>query len=218
MTLLRLRSLLPPEETSSVIRLLLGVLDHVSVLLVLATTSLASCAVSRESDLDATLACPANVPRRNASHQSVVRDVLCDNRAGGDKSPSTYRDPAYESRIGADAGPVTYNGRQIIVARIPGEGAPRNLYIGEDHTWSTKHIIFKNNPFVQRYVVLDLAPGADDYLVGYVHVLAEGAFLADLRLCRDMAEVPNTRTLPDACAFIDHSRFMRKVACTQRDS
>jgi hypothetical protein len=94
---------------------------------------------------------------------------------------------------------------------LPLDKGPGVYYIGEYAGGAAKNIIFYYYVVVNRHVVLYLYPIPDDGAGANVHILADGAFFADLRAAHNMTEMPYFRTLADFSAFINVTGFVDEI-------
>src|SRR5262245_22745830 len=81
--------------------------------------------------------------------------------------------------------------------------AARIDQVREDTRRSEKNIILHNGAGPQRDIVLDLHVVTDFHMTGNDDVLPEHAFLTDLRMRHDMAEMPDHRAFANFTGNID---------------
>ena len=169
-------SLAPPRTTCTRLRLQLGES--------LAVMGAAHVAVERST----TLANPPDESRRNSRDQAMRRDVLGDNRAGGNHRIPSDRDAANNRSVGADRRSVLDLRLHELPIRAHG---PRIKVIREANVGSDEDAIADRDPSVYRREILHLAVVADPNVGVDVDILPDDTILTDMGPFSDLRPMPN---------------------------
>lgn len=118
--------------------------------------------------------------------------------------------PANDGGIGPDTGSSPdRRGAEFIFARYIGA---RIIDVGEDTTWTAKHVVREFNAIVERDVVLNLAAVADLDARADHDVLTDRTVLANNGTRQYMAEMPDLCALTYDRAFVHVARCMNQSA------
>ena len=98
---------------------------------------------------------------------------------------------------------------------IPGAAlgilGPGGQVVGEHTGGAAEHIVLQLHPLVQGDIILQLAAVTHLYMVADIHVLPQGAALADTGPLLNVAEVPDLGALADLHILIHKAGGMHKI-------
>ena len=151
---------------------------------------------------------PADTARREPSHQSVSRNIRCDDGPSGNKAEFTKRIAANNRRVGADRRAPFHE--RTCELRFAFDLSPRIVHIRKDATGPAEDPILKLHAIIQADIVLDLAVVSNRDAGSHHDILTQRAMLSYLAVLEDMDEVPNPGPLADAARLIDIRALMNE--------
>jgi hypothetical protein len=155
---------------------------------------------------------PTDLTRGTTNNKRIRWYRFGNHSTGTDKGIGADFVAANDGGIGTDGGTATYIGGAIF--RLTIDGAAWIDYVRKHHRRTKKNIVFANNTFVKRYVILHLYIAAQHDASTHKYTLSQVAICADTAARHQVAKMPDVNTGADLGAFVNNCSRMQKIICS----
>lgn len=152
---------------------------------------------------------PANLAGRVANNEGIGFDFFGNNGSSTDKGVCSDVVTTDDGGIGANGGTFSHDGFHVFALAV--DGAAGVINISENHGRAQEHVVFTDDSFVDRDIVLHLDVVAEHDAVCNEYVLAEVAVFPNDGSRHDVAEVPYFTTCPNLGALINNGGRMNEA-------